>query len=364
MTPSEEIRALATPKVLAVDPYVPGAQINESGWTKLNTNESPFPPSPLVIEAARAEIERAPLYPDPPAGKLRRRIAAHWGVGADQVIAGNGSDDILNLLIRVFSDGERKAGAMDPSYSLYSVLAAANGTRWESVPFAEPFRLPVEKILAGGFTLFFLTCPHAPSGVVFPLREIERLAEGFSGILVLDEAYADFAGESAIPLLRRFPRLVVTRTFSKSFGLAGLRIGYGLASPEVIGLLDRVRDSYNLDRVAQAAGVAALDDWGYYEATIGKITYIRDFYRSEFDALGWQVYPSQANFLFVQPVNRAGETGPGVAESLFSFLKKHRILVRYFGSHVLTRDFLRISIGDENQMMFLWDTIKQWINNE
>lgn len=364
MSAPEKIQALAAPKILAVDPYVPGAQINESGWTKLNTNESPFPPSPVVTDAARAEIEKATLYPDPPARKLRERIAKHWSVDAEQVIAGNGSDDILNLLIRVFSDGDRKAGSMDPSYSLYPVLAAANGSLWEFVPFDEPFRLPVDRILAGGFNLFFLTCPHAPSGVVFPRQEIEDLARRFEGILVVDEAYADFAGDSAISMAKRFPKLVITRTFSKSFGLAGLRVGYGIASPEVISLLDRVRDSYNLDRVAQAAGVAALDDWGYYEATIGKITYIRDFYRSEFESLGWKVYPSQANFLFVRPATQSGETGPEVAANLFSFLKDHKILVRYFGSHALTRDFLRISIGDEDQMMLLWDTIKKWLNKE
>lgn len=196
------------------------------------------------------------------------------------------------------------------------------------------------------------------------MAEIEELAERFEGILVVDEAYGDFAGVSVISLLKRFPKLVVTRTFSKSFGLAGLRVGYGLGSPEVIGLLDRIRDSYNLDRVAQAAGVAALEDWGYYEATIGKTTYIRDFYRQEFEALGWKVYPSQANFLFVRPQNVAGEWGAEIARSLFSFLKENRVLVRYFGSHALTRDFLRISIGDEDQMMVLWDTITQWRSKE
>ena len=364
MSEMSDISSLATPKVLAVDPYVPGAQINESGWVKLNTNESPFPPSPMVIEAAQAEVEKATLYPDPPARKLRAQVASHFGVEPTQVIAGNGSDDILNLLIRVFSDGERKAGAMEPSYSLYPVLASANGSAWENVPFEEPFRLPVEAILSGGFNLFFLTCPHAPSGVVFPMTEIEELAERFDGILVVDEAYGDFSGGSVVSLVKRFPKLFVTRTFSKSFGLAGLRVGFGIGSEEVVGLLDRIRDSYNLDRVAQAAGVAALKDWGYYEATIGKTTYIRDFYRREFETMGWKVYPSQANFLFVRPEKVDGEWGPEVAESLFSFLKANKVLVRYFGSHALTRDFLRISIGDEDQMMVLWDTIIEWRSKE
>jgi len=361
MSDRAKVYQLAVPSVLKVDPYVPGAQINETGWIKLNTNESPFPPSPMVVEAATEEISRATLYPNPSAQKLRAKIASHWGVAKEQVIAGNGSDDILNLLIRVFSNEERAAGGMDPSYSLYPILAAANGSKWKNVPFEEPFRLPVDAILEGGFNLFFLTCPHAPSGVVFPLAEIEKLAERFEGILVVDEAYADFAGGSVVSILRRFPRLFVTRTFSKSFGLAGLRIGYGIGSAEVVELLDRVRDSYNLDRVAQAAGVAALEDWGYYEATIGKINYIRDFYKGEFEALGWKVYPSQANFLLVRPQKEDGRFGREVAEDLFTFLKENRILVRYFGSHALTQDFLRISIGDEDQMMTLWDNIKIWL---
>jgi histidinol-phosphate aminotransferase len=317
----------------------------------------------LVIDAAQKELDRITLYPDPPARKLRAKIASHWKKEPEAVIAGNGSDDILNCLIRVFSDESRKAGAMNPSYSLYPILAAANGTLWEDIPFETPFRLPVDAILERNFNLFFLTCPHAPSGVVFPIAEIERLADGMDGILVVDEAYGDFAGQSTISLLRKYPNLFITRSFSKSFGLAGLRIGYGVGSPEIVELLDRVRDSYNLDRIAQVAGIAALADWGYYEATIGKSTYIRDFYRNEIESLGWKVYPSQANFLFIRPETKAREHGEKTASSLFEFLKDRRILVRYFGSHALTRDFLRISIGDEDQMMVLWDTINEWLNN-
>lgn len=360
---SGDPRNFASPGVLALSPYVPGAQINEPGWIKLNTNESPYPPSPLVLDAAREELERVTLYPDPAATRLRARIARFWGLAPENVIAGNGSDDLLNLLVRAFGDRDRPAGAMAPSYSLYPVLAAANGSPWVDVPFGEPFRLPVDRVADSGCNLFFLTCPHAPSGVVFPSREIRELASRLEGILVVDEAYGDFAGESAVRLVREHPNLFVTRSFSKSFGLAGLRVGYGIGSPGAVELLDRVRDSYNLDRIAQAAAIAALDDWGYFEATIAKSAYVRDFYRKEFEELGWQVYPSQANFLLVEPRDSSGRTGPAVAESLFDWLKGRKILVRYFGSHALTRDSLRISIGDEDQMMALWDTIMEWRAN-
>ncbi len=353
----------ARPSVLSLEAYVPGEQINEKGWIKLNTNECPYPPSPMVLEAVERELDRITLYPDPPARRLRERIARHWHVEPGQVIAGNGSDDILNLLIRVFGSADRPAGAMDPSYSLYPILAAANESRWIDVDFETPFRLPVERILSSGCNLFFLTCPHAPSGVVFPSEEIDELAGRFEGMLVVDEAYGDFAAQSAVELLGRHPNLFVTRSFSKSFGLAGLRVGYGIGSEEAVGLLDRVRDSYNLDRVAQAAATAALDDWGYFEATIGKTTYVRDFYRNEFEGIGWKVYPSQANFLFLEPRDASGDTGPEVAKSLFDRLKENKILVRYFGKHALTRNFLRISIGDEDQMMALWEVITTWRRN-
>ncbi|MEM0965484.1 MAG: histidinol-phosphate transaminase [Verrucomicrobiota bacterium] len=358
------VSSYVTPKVLAVDPYVPGAQINEDGWIKLNTNESPFPPSPLVLEAARAEMEKVTLYPNPTSQPLRDAVASFWKIEPAQVICGNGSDDILNLLIRVFSDDSKSAGAMEPSYSLYPILAAINGSRWISVPFTDPFRLPVKEIVAANPNLFFLTCPHAPSGVAFPLSVIEQLAETIDGILVVDEAYGDFASDTTVEILDRHPNLVITRSFSKSFGLAGLRVGYAVASSEIVSLLDRVRDSYNLDRVAQAAGCAALKDWGYFDATIGKITYIRDFYRNEMEGIGWEVYPSQANFLFARPQTAHGDYGPEVAVSLFEFLKSRKILVRYFDSHALTRDFLRISIGDEDQMLTLWETISEWLKKE
>lgn len=351
------------PHIDAMEPYVPGAQVSENGWTKLNTNENPYEPSPVVTAAIVAEFDHLRLYPNPAAAGLRQKAATHWKIDPSRVIAGNGSDDLLNLLVRTFSDAERPAGALNPSYSLYPVLAAANGSKWVDVEFEQPFHLPVKKILESGCNLFFLTCPHAPSGVSYPAREVERLADAFDGLLVVDEAYADFAGENAVGLVDRRDNVFVTRSFSKSFGLAGLRVGYGIGSPSVISRLDRVRDSYNLDRVAQSAAVAALDDWGYYEAVIGKIRYTRDDYRREFEEMGWFVYPSQSNYLFVAPQNRQGETGPEVARSLFSYLRDRKILIRYFDKHALTRDFVRISVGDEDQMMILWEEVQAWRKN-
>jgi len=352
------------PSIERLDPYVPGSQVEETGWIKLNTNENPYPASPQVYEAMEAEHARLHLYPNPQATKLREKLADFYCLRSDQVIAGNGSDDILNLLIRTFSDAEHPAGAMHPSYSLYPVLAEANGTKWISVEYDKPFQLPVDSIVNSGCNLFFLTCPHAPSGVSYALNTLESLAKEFSGLLVVDEAYADFAESSALSILSKCDNVFVTRTFSKAWGLAGLRVGFGVGTAQVVKWLDSVRDSYNLDRMAQAAAMAALSDHDYYGALIQKISYTRDFYRREFEKLGWFVYPSQANFIYVEPRDPSGKVGPEIADSLFQYLLEHKILIRYFPKHALTRNFLRISIGDENQMMSLWDCIQRWIKKE
>lgn len=358
-----QLACLANEHVLAMSPYVPGRQMNDPDWIKLNTNELPYPPSPRVEAAIRGEMDRLVKYPDPTSESLRNRIADHHGLKPSQVIAGNGSDDVLNLLCRVFASGGRRVGRVVPSYSLYPVLAAAQGAAMVEVPVDEGFNFDPARVVASGANLFFLTSPNAPSGVGYPAAMIGELAGDFPGILVVDEAYANFASENAVGLLNDHPNLVVTRTFSKAFGLAGLRVGYGLGSPVVIELLNRVRDAYNLDRFAQAGARAALEDYGYFEALIGKIQRVRDFYRKEFLKLGWEVPASQANFLLVQPVDGQGRSGPEVAASLMQELERERILVRYFPSHPLTQSSLRISIGSEAQMYRLMEVIEGWMKH-
>ena len=222
-------------------------------------------------------------------------------------------------------------------------------------------RLPLERIAASTARAFFLTSPNAPTGVGFSRAEIERLLGAFGGILVVDEAYAPFAAEDAIPLLARYPRLVVVRTFSKAYALAGIRVGYALAQPEVIGWLDRVRDSYNVNRLSQVAAVAALSDPDYYAGIIARIKATRDRCHREWTARRWFTYRSQANFLFTEPVDGRGRTGPAVAQAAYDFLFARKVLVRHFPSHALTASFLRVSVGTDDQMALLNDSFDAWL---
>jgi histidinol-phosphate aminotransferase len=223
-------------------------------------------------------------------------------------------------------------------------------------------QLPIDALAATPARACFLTSPNAPTGIGFSNTEIAALLARFPGVLVLDETYAPFARENAVALLAAHPRLVITRSLSKAQGLAGLRVGYCLAHPEVIGLLDRVRDSYNVNRLSQAGAYAALSDGGYYDAIIGKIIRTRDYWFGEFTGTrGWFTYESQANFLFTEPKNAKGETGPAVATSLYDFFVSHRILVRAFPHNPLTASFLRISIGTDEEMLAVNEAIDAWL---
>jgi histidinol-phosphate aminotransferase len=345
--------------------YTPGLQPTEPGWVKLNTNECPYPPSPRVAEALRREIGEdgasLRLYPNPASAPLRRAVAKLHGLREEQVCIGNGSDDLLNLLVRCYCGAEAAAGFTWPSYSLYPVLVGIQDGRTRIIEFDRSLRLPVDRIAASGASIFFLTSPNAPTGVGFSTAEIEALLQSFPGLLVVDEAYAPFAREDALPLLARHPRLVVVRTLSKAFALAGLRVGYALADPGVIGLLDRVRDSYNVNRLSQAAALAALGDADYYAGLIGRVRETRDRCRREWsEKRGWFTYPSQANFLFTEPRDAQGRTGPAVAKSAYDFLASRRVLVRHFPSHALTAPFLRISIGTDGDMLVLNESLDAW----
>lgn len=357
---------LALPHIAALHAYTPGLQPTEAGWVKLNTNECPYPPSPRVAEALRREIGEdggtLRLYPNPRSTPLRQVIAKLHGLREENVCVGNGSDDVLNLLVRVFT--APAAGYTFPSYSLYPVLVAIHHGSMEAIEFDRNLRLPVEKIAASQAPIFFLTSPNAPTGVAFPLQEIEQVLQRYRGILVVDEAYALFAKKDAVSLLAEYPNLVITRTLSKAYALAGIRIGYALGSPEVIELLDRVRDSYNTSRLSQVAAIAALEDTEYYSAIIQKIKGTRDYYISEWsEKLGWFVYPSEANFIFVEPKNGKGEAGAAVAKSAFDFFNKNKLLIRYFPSHALTASFLRISVGTDDEMLAVDETFQAWRKN-
>ncbi|MBK9991541.1 MAG: histidinol-phosphate transaminase [Verrucomicrobia bacterium] len=356
----------ALPHVAKLHAYTPGLQPTESGWVKLNTNECPYPPSPRVAEAIRAEVgaagETLRLYPNPTSAALRRVVADHHGQGlrAENVCVGNGSDDILNLLVRAFCTQTVPLGFTMPSYSLYPVLVEIQDGRSEIIEFDRSMKLPLARMAGSAARAFFLTSPNAPTGVGFSRAEIEEALKVFKGLLVVDEAYAPFAQEDAVPLLARYPNLVIVRTLSKAYALAGIRIGYALAHAEVIDVLDRVRDSYNTSRLSQVAAVAAIGDQTYYDGVIAKIKTTRDRYVKMWGGQGWFTYPSQSNFIFTEPRNARGESGPAVAKAAYDYLYAHKVLVRYFPSHALTASFLRISVGTDDEMLVLNQSLEAW----
>jgi histidinol-phosphate aminotransferase len=359
---------LALAHVGRLHAYTPGIQPAGPGWVKLNTNECPYPPSPRVAEAVGRELgadgASLRLYPEPTSAALRRAVAALHGVEAAQVCIGNGSDDLLNLLIRCFCGPGAAAGFTRPSYSLYPVLVGIQDGAVTPVPLDRSMRLPVEAIAGSGARVFFLTSPNAPTGVGFPTAEIARILDSFGGLLVVDEAYAAFAREDAVGLLAAHPNLVVVRTLSKAYALAGIRVGYALADPEVIGLLDRVRDSYNVSRLSQAAALAALGDPAYYAGVVDKVKVTRDFYlRSWSGRQQWFTFPSQANFITTEPRDRLGRAGPAVAQSAYDFLFSRKVLVRHFPSDALTASFLRISVGTDDEMLVLDQTFDAWLKS-
>ncbi|MEO0510705.1 MAG: histidinol-phosphate transaminase [Verrucomicrobiota bacterium] len=352
----------ALPHIQDLHAYVPGEQPQGDGWVKLNTNENPYPPSPDVARAMVAEVEKLRLYPEPLSMKLREAIGQRYGLSGASVIIGNGSDNILDLITRCFVCDPGAIHTV-PSYSLYPVVTGMSGQKLIDLPFDRSMQLDVEALAAINARVFFLTNPNAPTGVAFPLAKIEAVLQAIDGLLVVDEAYVDFGGESSIPLLRDYENLIVVRTFSKSYSLAGMRIGYALASKGIIGMLDRVRDAYNLDRVAQVAALAAFQDVDYFEAQREKVVTTREETRVKLDALGWFTYSSSANFLFTEPKNVVGETGAAVARSLFEFLKARKVLVRYFPNHPLTCAFIRVSIGTNAEMKAFNEAVESWLNN-
>jgi histidinol-phosphate aminotransferase len=356
--------SLALPHVAKLHAYTPGLQPNEAGWVKLNTNECPYPPSPRVAEALRAEIgaagESLRLYPNPTSAGLRKAVAKLHGLDEKNVCVGNGSDDILNLLVRAFCTQSSALGFTMPSYSLYPVLVEIQDGRSEVIEFDRSMQLPLARIAASKAKAFFLTSPNAPTGVGFSRAQIEEALKVFKGLLVVDEAYALFAKEDAVPLLTKYPNLVVVRTLSKAYALAGIRIGYALGHAAVIDVLDRVRDSYNTSRLSQTAAIAAIGDQAYYDGVVAKIVATRDRYVKKWSERGWFTYPSQANFIFVEPRNKKGEAGPAVAKAAYDYLYAHKVLVRYFASHALTASFLRISVGTDDEMLVLNQTLEAW----
>ncbi len=361
MTPSSP---RPTAAVEAMSAYTPGEQPQGGGWVKLNTNENPYPPSLKVVEALTQAVGGMPaslrLYPSPDAAPIREAVAQLHDFPAAQVVAGNGSDDVLNLLIRAYAGPGRAVGMLDPSYSLYPVLAAAQGAPLVKIPLQADGTWSVEAVVKSGTSIFFLTNPNAPLGYAFSLSQMEQLAQQYAGLLVVDEAYADFAGANAVSLAKRYANIVVTRTLSKAYALAGMRVGYALCPPAVAEVLHRVRDSYNLDRLAQVAAVAALRDQQWLSETVQKICQTRTQVAARLQAWGWKVIPASGNFIFAEPVRAGQGASSDLAASAFEFLRTQKILVRRFPNHPLTAAGLRISIGTDAEMQAFLRAAEAW----
>jgi histidinol-phosphate aminotransferase len=333
------------PNIDALVGYVPGEQPLDQGIIKLNTNENPYPPSPKVYAALRKAINPTlRLYPEPLSHSLCAAAASVYGVKPENVIAGNGSDELLSLLLRCFVGPQDKVAFPVPTYSLYDTLVEIQDAVAARVNFADDFSVP-ETLAGQNAALTFLCNPNAPSGTLVSLSEIAKLAGALSGILVVDEAYVDFAateGASAIPLIRQIPNLVVLRTFSKSFSLAGMRVGLAFAPETIIAGMMKVKDSYNLDRLSLVAATAALQDMAWMSRNSQRIQRSRKRLSAALKRMGFQVYPSHANFVLARKPERNLQT-------IYQQLKQKKIFVRYFAMPGL-QDCLRITVGTPKEI--------------
>jgi histidinol-phosphate aminotransferase len=332
------------PHIARMAGYVPGEQPQEGGFIKLNTNENPYPPSPQVKAAlAEAVSDRLRLYPDPMATEFRRTVAELQGVEPDMVLAGNGSDDLLTILTRAFVGRGDLAAYPSPSYLLYSTLIALQDGRAVVVPYTSHWTLEKSALAIPGLKLFFLANPDSPSGTALTREQVAELASSLDCPLIVDEAYGDFADPRyhSMPLLKDYPNLIVTRSFSKGYSLAGIRLGYLVARTETVADLIKVKDSYNCDKLSQVAGVAALRDQGYLAETRAKIVATRVRLTAALRSMGYTVPESQSNFVWA--------TGGPPATDTFQRLKDQKILVRLM-SYTDCPQGLRISVGTDAEI--------------
>src|SRR5579871_1158980 len=328
---------LLRPNIRAMAGYAPGEQPRDSVFIKLNTNENPYPPSPRVFEAIHAALtgDRLRKYPDPVGTAFRQTAGRLLDVDPESILIGNGSDDILTMVTRAFVPEGGLIAAPMPGYILYRSLAEIQGSRFQTIPYTTDWQLP-DPWPARDAHLTFLANPNSPSGTTVAPESLPRLAEGLSGALVVDEAYVDFADRHNVHLAKR-PNIIVTRSLSKSYSLAGIRFGYAVADPALIRELTKVKDSYNCDVLSLAAAVAALEDQDYLQATRGKILATRARLTAAMRELGFDVCPSQANFVWCRCTNRP-------VKPIYEELKRRMILVRYM-AYEGWGEGLRISVG-------------------
>jgi histidinol-phosphate aminotransferase len=332
-----------------VVPYVPGEQPQGQNIIKLNTNENPYPPSPKVHEAHRSmEIDRFSLYPDPEAAELVRALESYYGLEKGQVFVGVGSDDVLSMAFLTFFNSKKPVFFPDVTYSFYPVWANVYRIPYECQPLDENFRIRVEdyKKENGGIVI---ANPNAPTSIGLGLSAIEEILKANRDVIVIvDEAYVDFGGETALPLIHKYENLLVVRTYSKSRSMAGMRIGFAMGNQRLIKAMTDVKESinsYTMTMEAIAAGKASLEDEAYFRENLDKVMATRTRVKAELEKRGFTVLPSQTNFLFAKKDGVSGQ-------ELFEKLRSRKIFVRHFNSERI-RDYLRITIGTDEQMELL-----------
>ena len=339
-----------------LDPYVPGEQPQDKQYIKLNTNENPYPPSPKVLESIqKTDIDSIKRYPDPEASALTQTLAKYHNVEAANVFLGNGSDEVLAHAFHAFFQ-DKDLAYPDICYSFYPVYSQLYQTKTQLVPLDENFCIDVEDYSNKDMGIIFPN-PNAPTSLLLAINDVERLVNNSQHVVIVDEAYIDFGGESAIELTKKYDNLLVIQTFSKSRSLAGLRLGYAIGHVDLIDGLNRVKNSFNsypIDSIAQASAIASINDDDYFKATNKKIIETRENSTTELEALGFDVLSSNTNFIMAKHPSEN-------AEQLYLTLKENGILVRYFNKPRIN-NYLRITIGTDDEMSQLMTTLKAVIN--
>ncbi len=334
-------------------PYTPGEQPKDMEYVKLNTNESPFPPSQKAIEKAKMMAESLQLYSDPEVRDLVTVASEHFGVSKDEILFTNGSDEILNFAFMAFCDESHPAVFPDITYGFYPVFADINNIPYEKIPLKDDFTINVQDYIGINKTIIIAN-PNAPTGIALPISDIERIVKSNpDSVVVIDEAYVEFGAESVIPLIHKYGNLLVTRTFSKSCSMAGARLGFGIGCKELIQDLNTIKYStnpYNVNRMTMAAGVGTIEDYAYVEKNCREIAEIRKWTTQQLDSLGFTATDSTANFIFAKHEKAEGKT-------LYLKLKEKGVLVRHFDTPRLT-PYLRITVGSKEQMQILISTLK------
>jgi len=339
-----------------LEPYVPGEQPKQTNLIKLNTNENPYGPSPKVLEALNQQISnQLRLYPDPNCDELKQAIADYYQLQSNQVFVGNGSDEVLAHIFQGLLKHAKPLLFPDITYSFYPVYCGLYDIEFHVIPLNEKFEINCQDYNIPNGGIIFPN-PNAPTGIGLGLEAIkELLLHNPNSVVVIDEAYIDFGGDSAVSLIDRFPNLLVVQTLSKSRSLAGLRVGYAMGNAKLIEGLERVKNSFNsypLDRPAIKGGVAAMEDKAYFEDTCSKIVASRTTLTTNLTSLGFEVLPSNANFIFA--------THPSFdAQEISAFLRKHAIIVRHFKQNKIEQ-FLRITVGTDEECLMLFETLKNF----